>query len=83
MEVVMKKILLSLILILSINICMATVCTAATEYDINHVANFLNNIGVLNGYPDGDLKLNNNITREEFSKLIVLVSNFKNTIKQL
>lgn len=77
----MKKILFSIILILSIlNIGLFTICNAATEYDVNYVANFLNNIGVLNGYPDGDLKLNNNITREEFSKLIVLVSNFKNTV---
>jgi len=77
----MKKILFSIVLILSIlNMGLFTICNAATEYDVNYIANFLSDIGVLNGYPDGDLKLNNNITREEFSKLIVLVSNFKNTI---
>lgn len=61
--------------IFSFNVCMAS-SISNSEY----IAKFLINIGVMNGYPDGSLGLENSITREEFSKLIVLASSFKDNL---
>ena len=60
----MKRFLgIFLILILMFSVSFATV--------IDNSADVLVKMGLLNGYPDGTLKLENNITRAEFCSLIV------------
>ena len=58
----------------------ANICLASDIPDEEYIAKFLINIGVINGYEDGNLHLDNNITREEFSKIIVLASTFKDDL---
>lgn len=67
--------LITMFMMFSANICLATDIP-----DEEYIAKFLVNIGVINGYEDRSLHLEYNITREEFSKIIVLVSTFKDDV---
>ncbi len=77
----MKKYINKLIvLLIALLMLFATTCFASDVPDEEYIAKFLINIGVINGYDDGKLHLENEITREEFSKIIVLASTFKDDV---
>lgn len=67
--------LLSLCLILSL--CVFPV--SATE-DFQGIFTLLNELSVMTGDPDGDLRLNDAVTRAEFTKVAVAASSYKNSV---
>lgn len=70
----MKKtisLILSLLILLNFN-----VPTYASNADVS----ILTNLGILSGYENGELRLENNITRAEFTKLIVESSKYKSLV---
>lgn len=67
----MKRIIISFFVMISLlNITMATL--------IEESADTLNKMKILNGYEDGSLRLENNITRAEFCALIMNMLGIKN-----
>ena len=66
---IIKKVL-SLTLCVSFLLSINTFVTNAETHWANEAANKLINMGVVSGYSDGSLKLDNTITRAEFAKII-------------
>ncbi len=44
------------------------------------IAELLNQMSIMNGYPDGELRLSQPVTRAEFSKIAVMASPYKNHV---
>ncbi len=69
--------------ILILAICMAlllpclSVSAVAGEQEI---ANLLASMSIMNGYPDGELRLEQSVTRAEFSKIAIAASPYKNQV---
>ncbi|MBQ7821973.1 MAG: S-layer homology domain-containing protein [Clostridia bacterium] len=66
--------MLSLILAISLVTC---VYAASSQVDAQRLLGVL---GIMNGDENGDLKLDNNVTRAEFSKMLVTASIYKDSI---
>ena len=44
------------------------------------IANLLASMSIMNGYPDGELRLEQSVTRAEFSKIAIAASPYKNQV---
>ena len=76
-----RKKLLSLILFIILTTFIFTQVQASTEMDLqNQNAAALVKLKVLSGYPDGSLKLQNNIKRSEFFTLVVRMLGYNKDI---
>jgi len=73
----MKK-LLSIVLTLIMLIC--TVNVFATDYKDEDIAVLLNELGIMSGDPDGNLRLDDAVTRAEFSKIAIVGSVYRNSV---
>lgn len=76
-EITMKK-FICIIMIMVIALSLVNV-TAAT-YDDNGTALLLQKLEIMSGDPDGNLRLEDFVTRAEFSKIAMVASQYKNTI---
>lgn len=71
----MKKILFSILLILSF-----LVIPAYAEEAPDGVLSLLSQLEIMQGDPDGNLRLNDPVTRAEFTKMAVASSSFRNSV---
>ena len=46
----------------------------------NDEANFMKSIGIVEGYEDGDFRLENEVSRAEFIKMVIMASKFKDNL---
>ena len=46
----------------------------------NDEANFMKSIGIVEGYEDGELRLENEVSRAEFIKMVIMASKFKDNL---
>lgn len=70
----MKKIIS---LIMCISILVTSFITASAN---NSSVNLLQNLNIMNGYADGSFRLENTVTRAEFTKMIISASKYKNFV---
>ncbi|MEN8904384.1 MAG: S-layer homology domain-containing protein [Clostridiales bacterium] len=68
------------LLVISNSLTFNVHATSANTELQNTCANFLKKYDVISGYPDGSLKLNNYLTRAEFTTLIIRLMNYDTSI---
>ena len=78
----MKKRIISICLVLCMMTGCITVTTAQDEYtrDIEAMKSTVSYFNIMNGDPDGNFRLSDNITRAEFSKVGVAASKYKDYV---
>ncbi len=74
----MKKII-SLLLI-AVMICGFSICSSAAIKNEADIMDLLSELEIMSGDPDGNLRLNDYVTRAEFSKVAVATSTYKNSV---
>lgn len=79
----MKKFFSYFFVIGILSIMTTTIAFAGSYYDLNgtayqEYANELSNRGIISGYPDGQFKPNNNITRAEFAAMVAKMNGVNN-----
>lgn len=72
------KLLLCAAIILNC-VSVGTVTMAAGTSD-EALISFVSGMGIMNGYTDGSYGLDNNVTRGEFSKIVIAASKYKNSV---
>lgn len=74
----MKKVLAVALIILTL----VTTFTPANALEVSseEIAEVMEALGIMNGYPDGNLHLNDKLTRAQFAKIMINASIFKNTV---
>jgi len=74
----MKKIIAITIIILSL----ATTFTSAFALDASSedIADVMQSLEIMNGYTDGNLHLNDKLTRAQFAKIVINASSYKNSV---
>ena len=74
----------SISLILAFCIVLSSVCVFAAEDDngvnIEDYISFISSFNIINGDPDGNYRLDNLVTRAEFSKIAVAASEQRNSV---
>ncbi len=66
-----------------IMVCMLllpTMVTSASTYDDYGTATLLKELKIMQGDPDGNLRLDDYVTRAEFSKIAIAASSYRNTV---
>lgn len=76
----MNKKIISLILICCLCISMFSIAVSASTEAEDYAGNQLSILGIIKGYPDGTLKLDNNITRAEVATLTVRMLGYENSV---
>ena len=67
--------------IISLIICATILITSYTTVSANNGSiNLLQNLNIMNGYSDGSLRLENTVTRAEFTKMVISASKYKNFV---
>lgn len=74
----MKKIIALTLIILTL--CTPLNATFATETSSEDMAQMMSSLNIMNGYTDGDLHLNDKLTRAQFAKIIINASQYKNSV---
>jgi len=74
----MKKVIAIALIILSL----ATTFTNAFALDASSedIADVMQSLGIMNGYPDGSLHLSDKLTRAQFAKIMINASAYKNSV---
>lgn len=74
----MKKVIAIALIILSL----ATTFTNAFAADVSSedIAEVMESLGIMNGYPDGSLHLSDKLTRAQFAKIMINSSAYKNSV---
>ncbi len=74
----MKKVLAVALIILTL----ASTFTPANALEVSseEIAEVMESLGIMNGYPDGNLHLGDKLTRAQFAKIIINASAYKNTV---
>ncbi|QHI72676.1 S-layer homology domain-containing protein [Aminipila terrae] len=80
----MKKTLIYFFTVVALIISTTVIAFGANYYDLNGTAyqkyaSELSNRGIISGYPDGQFKPNNNITRAEFATMVAKMDGVNNT----
>ena len=77
----MKKVQRILSLILAVTIIFSlNICSFAAVKNETDVMRLLSELEIMSGDPDGNLRLNDYVTRAEFSKVAVNASSYKNSV---
>lgn len=67
--------------IVSLIMCIAILVTSFITASANNSSvNLLQNLNIMNGYGDGNLRLENTVTRAEFTKMVISASKYKNFV---
>ncbi len=56
------------------------ITTSASVYSESGIISLMAELGIMNGDPDGNLRLDDNLSRAEFSKMVVNASSYKNLV---
>jgi hypothetical protein len=74
----MKKVLAVALIILTL----ASTFTLANALEVSgeEISEVMESLGIMNGYPDGNLHLGDKLTRTQFSKIMINASAYKNTV---
>lgn len=74
----MKKVLAVALIILTL----ASTFTPANALEVSseEVAEVMESLGIMNGYPDGNLHLGDKLTRAQFAKIMINASAYKNSV---
>ncbi|MBQ7075952.1 MAG: S-layer homology domain-containing protein, partial [Clostridia bacterium] len=67
-------------LILVCMLLLPTISISASTYDDYGTATLLKELGIMQGDPDGNLRLDDFVTRAEFSKIAIAASSYRNTV---
>ncbi len=73
----MKK---TLCIIIAFVMLIGNISAIATEYNDSDIASLLSELGIMSGDPDGNLRLNDSVTRAEFSKIAIAGSVYRNSV---
>ncbi|MEL7647606.1 MAG: S-layer homology domain-containing protein [Sedimentibacter sp.] len=74
----MKKLLAIALIILSVAATFTNVFAA--EVSSEEVAEVMESLGIMSGYPDGSLHLGDKLTRAQFAKIMINASAYRNTV---
>lgn len=74
----MKKVLAVALIILTL----ASTFTPANALEVSseEIAEVMESLGIMNGYPDGNLHLGDKLTRAQFAKIMINASIYKNSV---
>lgn len=72
----MKKIILTFLVV----IMMSTLCVFAAEGEQQKAVNLVSQLGIMRGDIDGSMRLNDTLTRAEFSKIAIASSIYQNSV---
>lgn len=74
----MKKVLAVALIILTL----ASTFTPANALEVSseEIAEVMESLGIMNGYPDGNLHLGDKLTRAQFAKIMINASVYKNSV---
>ncbi|MBQ3114972.1 MAG: S-layer homology domain-containing protein [Clostridia bacterium] len=67
-------------LMLACMLLLPAINISASTYDDYGTATLLKELGIMQGDPDGNLRLDDYVTRAEFSKIAITASSYKNTV---
>lgn len=67
-------------LLLALTLLLGILMLPASAADDSEAVNVVRALGIMIGNQDGDMNLNANVTRAEFSKMIVAASSYKDTV---
>ena len=67
---------------LTLSLLMLCACTFAYAATVSseEIAGILGSLSIVSGYPDGSLHLEDNVTRAQFTKIMVTASKYKNSV---
>lgn len=74
----MKKIIALTLIILTL--CTPFTISYASEALSEDIAQVMKSLNIMNGYSDGSLHLNDKLTREQFAKIIINASQYRNSV---
>lgn len=74
----MKKVLSVALIVL----ILASILTPANALEVSseEIAEVMESLGIMNGYPDGNLHLGDKLTRAQFAKIMINASVYKNSV---